>query len=49
MELRTAIEILSYGILAAAAVALRRDFLKARQELSRAIGSWRSEREEVSP
>jgi hypothetical protein len=48
MELQTAIQILSYGILAAAAVAVGLDFLKARQELSRAMISWRSGREEVN-
>jgi hypothetical protein len=47
MELITAIQILSYGILAAAGVVVGLDFVKARQELSRAIVSWRSEREEA--
>jgi hypothetical protein len=48
MELQTAVQILSYGILAAAAVVVGLDFLKARQELSRAMLSWRSGREEVN-
>jgi hypothetical protein len=47
MELTTAIQILSYGILAAAGVVVGLDFVKARQELSRAMVSWRAEREEA--
>lgn len=47
MELTTAIQILSYGILAAAGVVVGLDFVKARQELSRAMLSWRAEREEA--
>jgi hypothetical protein len=47
MELITAIQILSYGVLIAAGVAVGLDFLKARQELSKAMVSWRSEREEA--
>jgi len=47
MEIATAIQILSYGILAAAGVAVGLDFLKARQELSRAMLSWRDGRQEV--
>jgi hypothetical protein len=47
MELATSIQILSYGILAAAGVAVGLDFLKARQELSRAMMSWRIGREEA--
>jgi hypothetical protein len=47
MELITAIQILSYGVLTAAGVAVGLDFLKARQELSRAMMSWRTGREEA--
>jgi hypothetical protein len=47
MELAAAIQILSFGILAAAGVVVGLDFLKARQELSRAMVSWRSGRQEV--
>jgi hypothetical protein len=47
MELLTASQILSYGILAAAGVAVGLDFVKARRELSRTMMSWRSVREEV--
>jgi hypothetical protein len=47
MELATAIQILSYGILAAAGVVVGLDFLRARHELSRAMGLWRAGREEV--
>lgn len=47
MELVTVCQILSYGILAAAGVAVGLDFVKARQELSRAMMSWRTGREEV--
>jgi hypothetical protein len=47
MELATAIQILSFGILAAAGVVVGLDFLKARQELSRAMVSWRGGRQEV--
>jgi hypothetical protein len=47
MELATGIQILSYGILSAAGVAVGLDFLKARQQLSRVMISWRGEREEV--
>jgi hypothetical protein len=47
MELTTAIQILSYGILGAAGVVVGLDFVKARQELSRAMVSWRAEREEA--
>jgi hypothetical protein len=46
MEIGTGIQIVSYGILAAAGVAVGLDFVKARQELSRAILSWRA-REDV--
>jgi hypothetical protein len=38
---------LSYGVLTAAGVAVGLDFLKARQELSRAMMSWRTGREEA--
>jgi hypothetical protein len=47
MELQTAIQILSFGILAAAGTVVGLDFLKARQELSRAMLSWRAGRQEV--
>jgi hypothetical protein len=47
MELQTAIQILSFGILAAAGMIVGLDFLKARQELSRAMLSWSAGREEV--
>jgi hypothetical protein len=47
MELLTASQILSYGILAAAGVAVGLDFVKARQELSKTMMLWRSGREEV--
>jgi hypothetical protein len=47
MELATAIQILSFGILTAAGTVVGLDFLKARQELSRAMLSWRAGREEV--
>jgi hypothetical protein len=47
MELTTAIQILSYGILTAAGVVVGLDFLKARLELSRAMVSWRNGREEA--
>jgi hypothetical protein len=46
MEFATAIQSLSYGVLASAGVFVVVDFLKARQELSRAMIS-RDRREEV--
>jgi hypothetical protein len=45
MELGTAIQILSFGILAAAGTVVGLDFLKARHELSRAMMSWRGSEE----
>jgi hypothetical protein len=47
MEFSTAIQILSHGVLASAGAFVIVDFLKARQELSRAITSLRDRREEV--
>ena len=46
MGIATGIQIMSYGILAAAGVAVGLDFVKARQELSRAMLSWRA-REDI--
>jgi hypothetical protein len=47
MELITALQILSFGILGAAGIVVGLDFLKARQELSRVMVSWRNGREEA--
>jgi hypothetical protein len=47
MEFATALQILSYGVLVGAGIVVGVDFLKARQELSRAMISWRDQREEV--
>jgi len=47
MEFATAIQILSYGVLASAGFFVIADFLRARQELSRAMISLRYRREEV--
>jgi hypothetical protein len=46
MEFATAIQILSYGVLGAAGVFVALDFLKARQELSRAMVLLRDQRDE---
>lgn len=47
MEFTYAIQILSLGILGAAAVALFLDFLTAKRQLERAIFAWKAERKEV--
>jgi hypothetical protein len=47
MEFSTAIQILSFGILAGAGAIVLLDFVKARQELSRAFVTWRADQEEV--
>jgi len=47
MELANTIQILSYGILSVAGVVVMLDFVKARQELSRAMTSWRVERKDA--
>jgi hypothetical protein len=47
MEFATAMQILSYGVLASAGFFVIVDFVKARQELSRAMISLRDRTEEV--
>jgi hypothetical protein len=47
MEFAAGIQILSFGILGAAGIALFLDFLKAKRQLARAMVAWQVDRKEV--